>query len=152
LIAHKPNGELQIGAGELFIQPWVRQGQGDWQRLDDLTGPRFLVVASSGDALSAMDPDSQAIIQAIDGRCVLVQAGTTSGHESRDADITPIFEERDGLLAQWLVSHHAVAVIARPDKYVYGIAQNAHDLRQLLMELQAALIEPEVHGDRDEHR
>jgi hypothetical protein len=43
-------------------------------------------------------------------------------------------------------------VIARPDKYVYGIAQNAHDLRQLLMELRAALIEPEVHGDRDEHR
>lgn len=151
-LAHKPNGELQAGAGELFIQPWVRQGQGDWQRLDDLTGPRFVVVASSRDTLSALDPDSQAIIQAIDGRCVLVQAGTASDHESRDAHTTPIFEERDGLLAHWLTAHHAIAVIARPDKYVYGIAQNTHDLRQLLRELQADLIEPGVHGDWDDHR
>lgn len=151
LMAQKPNGELQTGAGELFIQPWVRQGQGEWHRLDDLTGPRFVVVASSLDTLSALDPDAQAIIQAIDGRCVLVQAGTASGHESRDADCTPIFEERDGLLTQWLAAYHAVAVIARPDKYVYGIAQNAHHLRQLLLELQTALIEPAVQGDRDEH-
>ncbi len=152
LIAHKANGELQAGAGELFIQPWVRQGPGDWQRLDDLTGPRFVVAASSRDTLSALGPDSQAIVQALDGRCVLVQAGTASGHESRDAHGTPVLEERDGLLAHWLAAHQAVAVIARPDKYVYGMAQNVHDLRQLLRELHAALIAPKVQGDQDEHR
>jgi 3-(3-hydroxy-phenyl)propionate hydroxylase len=144
LLAHTAHQELQAGAGELFIQPWVRQAQGDWNLLDDVTGPRFVIATSSRKTLLELDPDSHAFIEAIHGQCVVVQVGTASDDESRD---WPILEERDGLLGHWLSVHQAIAVIARPDKYVYGIARNGQELRQLLLELKAALMKKRVNED-----
>lgn len=146
LLARTAHQELQAGAGELFIQPWVRQAQGDWKLLDDVTGPRFVIATLSRETLVELDPDSHAFIEAIHGQCVVVQVGTASDDESRD---WPILEERDGLLGHWLSVHQAIAVIARPDKYVYGIAHHGQELRQLLLELKAALMTERINEAQD---
>ena len=77
---------------------------------------------------------------------MVVQVGTASDDGSRD---WPILEERDGLLGHWLSVHQAIAVIARPDKYVYGIAHHGQALRQLLLELKAALMTERINEAQD---
>jgi len=35
-----------------------------------------------------------------------------------------LLDERDGLLVGWLRERGAVALVARPDRYVYGVARS----------------------------
>jgi 3-(3-hydroxy-phenyl)propionate hydroxylase len=50
-----------------------------------------------------------------------------------------LLEERDGLLAGWLRERGAVALVARPDRYVYGVARSGESLGRLVRELRSAL-------------
>ncbi len=140
LIAHHTNGELAPAAGDLFIQPWVREADrvacGDWALLDDKTGAHFLVVLNSTKVLEEMSDEAWRCLKAIEGQCVVVQrAGSNATHSKKSL----VFEERDGLLSNWLDAHQAIAVIARPDKYVYGIASQVKDLEKMLTEICRAL-------------
>lgn len=140
LIAHHTNGELAPAAGDLFIQPWVREADrvacSDWALLDDKTGAHFLVVVNSTKVLEEMSDEAWRCLKAIEGQCVVVQrAGSNATHSKESL----VFEERDGLLSNWLDAHQAIAVIARPDKYVYGIASQVKDLEKMLTEICRAL-------------
>jgi hypothetical protein len=44
-----------------------------------------------------------------------------------------------GELAGWLAQHAAIAVLLRPDFYVYGIARQADDVGRMIEDLDAAL-------------
>ena len=136
LIAHDAQGALAAGAGELFIQPWVRQAQAPWTLLDDLTGPRFVVAARSAAFFDALSEEAQQHLRALHACAVVVQREPTS---TLGSSALPVLTERDGLLSDWLVLHGAVAVLARPDKYVYGIARDADELGRLLATLCAEM-------------
>lgn len=58
LIDRDANGLPTAGAGDLLVQPWVRDGDGPWQRLDDVIGPRFLIAAGSPAVFDAVDDAS----------------------------------------------------------------------------------------------
>ncbi len=136
LIDHDANGMPSRGAGELLVQPWVREGDGAWQRLDDVIGPRFLIVASSREVFDAVDAALRARWAALDGQWVALRAPDGAAVSMRNA---LLLEEREGLLSGWLNERNAVALVARPDRYVYGIARSSEDLRRLVRELGHAL-------------
>jgi 3-(3-hydroxy-phenyl)propionate hydroxylase len=136
LIAQSAAGEVERAAGDLFIQPWVRQVDSQWTLLDDITGARFIVAANSTAILEELAEDAIRCLQAIGGCSIVVHRNGTLHPES---SAIPVYEERDGLLNAWLDSHDAAAVIARPDKYVYGVARTSEELARLLMQLADAL-------------
>ena len=136
LIAHDAAQAVAAGAGELFLQPWVRRANGPWTLLDDLTGSNFLIAATTSAVFESLDQATLASWRDLEGQCWVVQreASSAPGSAAR-----PVVQERDGLLCDWLDAHDAVAVIARPDKYVYGVARDTDELRQLVADLAADL-------------
>lgn len=48
--------------------------------------------------------------------------------------------ETDGRFHAWMTTHAAKAVIIRPDRYVYGIANNATQLNALIHEMHSKLL------------
>lgn len=138
LIDRDAGGAPAPGAGELFVQPHVRQGTAaPWQRFDDVLGTRWAVVAVDAAALQPFDVGLPEQLQALDGTVALVHAAGTTV-PSAPAGV-PVWEDRDGLLTDWLQSRGAMALVARPDRYVYGIARDADELRRLVETLHATL-------------
>lgn len=139
LIDRDAQGGPRTGAGELLVQPWVRQGDGPWRRLDDVVGPRFLVAVCSpdvlADVLADVDDALRAEWAALGGRWVALGAAAPA---VSGGDVL-LLEERDGLLAGWLRERGAVALVARPDRYVYGVARSGESLGRLVRELRSAL-------------
>lgn len=135
LIDRDAQGGPRPGAGELLVQPWVRQGDGPWRRLDDVVGPRFLVAVCSPDVLADVDDALRAEWAALGGRWVALGAAAPA---VSGGDVL-LLEERDGLLAGWLRERGAVALVARPDRYVYGVARSGESLGRLVRELRSAL-------------
>lgn len=136
LLLHGPDGALSPGAGALCIQPWVRVTASDvWCRLDDLTGDRFTLITTSIACLSCLSSQELATCQRLGAALVLLGAVDAA---AVPADVICV-DERDGLLVSWMRDHAAQAVVARPDHYVYGIAQTPQDLIQLIRALDRAL-------------
>jgi 3-(3-hydroxy-phenyl)propionate hydroxylase len=90
--------------------------------MDDVIGTGWRVVLA---AHASVDLQQAAASKEIAAR--VVQLGT------------PELTEADGLLAQWFATHNTAAAIVRPDHYVYGVCQNAHDLSEQLGRLGALL-------------
>jgi 3-(3-hydroxy-phenyl)propionate hydroxylase len=130
LIDRDAEGVPTAGAGELFVQPWVREAGAHWQRLDDVVGANFAIVTTSADVLSALDEEAIASWRALAGRFVCVHDPVTG--DMRD---TLVLQEREALLSDWLRNLGAVAALVRPDRYVYGVACSAEELRRLVREL-----------------
>jgi len=130
LIDCDANGAPQPGAGDLLLQPWVRQGKGPWLRFDDVVGARFLIVCQSIEGLKGVDEATRASWLTLKGGWVVL--GQNDGHASAHS---VLLEERDNWLSNWLNERGALALIARPDRYVYGVARNAEALGRLMREL-----------------
>ena len=130
LIDCDASGSPQPGAGDLLLQPWVRQGKGPWLRFDDVVGSRFLIVSRSLNVLNELDESTRASWLALKGGWVVLghKNGDTSAH-------SVLLEERDNWLSNWLNERGALALIARPDRYVYAVARNAEALGRLVREL-----------------
>jgi len=137
LIDRDASGAPTPGAGELFVQPWVREGDEDWRRLDDVVGTRFAIHAATPSALDSLDPATLARWQSLDGRRVLLREPEATVR-AEGADL--VLEERDTLLRDWLDGQGAVAVLVRPDRYVYGVARHQGDLRRMINALSQAII------------
>lgn len=117
------DGEMRPGTGARFIQPFVGTA-GRRVLLDDATGGGFVLLAASAGALADLSAAAHASFERIGGRVLAV------GDTISDAD---------GDLAAWFASHGAVAVLLRPDFYVYGMARDAADTAQLVAGLGSAL-------------
>lgn len=105
------------GAGERFIQPRIACCDGT-QLLDDVTGGGFVLVTT---------PEAGPVPEATVRALATVGGGV---HVATDAG---------GMLAEWLDRHLAVAVLVRPDFYVFGTAVSAMDMIALVDDLLAAL-------------
>ena len=136
LLHHQEDGSLGAGAGALCIQPWVRpSAEAAWQRLDDLTGARFAVIATSPAWVQSLTPQELDAWHRWGGVIVVLGA---MAHGPNPANLLCV-EERDGLLAAWLRHQGAQAVLARPDHYVYGTAHTPATLRHQMQAVMRAM-------------
>jgi 3-(3-hydroxy-phenyl)propionate hydroxylase len=125
-----------LGAGTLFVQPWVQMGSGPFCRLDDLLPPGFLLVSASVEPLQWLDAESAEKWQRLQGQQVVVLSEPPLTSSTVPALLVT---ERDGVFRKWLEELGAVVVLVRPDGYVYGIAKNAAELKRLVHALYQAL-------------
>jgi 3-(3-hydroxy-phenyl)propionate hydroxylase len=102
--------------GTLLRQPTVRERDGHDGRLDELLGPGFAVVGRKAADL-AVGHDARTVLQRLGARIV-----TLEGLEVTKGELDRLFDA------------HGAAVL-RPDRYVFGVVDEAWDLDRLLVEL-----------------
>jgi 3-(3-hydroxy-phenyl)propionate hydroxylase len=100
--------------GTLFPQPWLLK-KGKKVRMDHAAGTGWRLVIKDASLKAALDAEAPA------GLSVL-----TLG--------TPDCTEAEGVLAGWFEKQQCAAALVRPDHYVYGVANDAAQLRSLLQE------------------
>ncbi|MBI1683640.1 bifunctional 3-(3-hydroxy-phenyl)propionate/3-hydroxycinnamic acid hydroxylase MhpA [Caulobacter hibisci] len=105
-------GVARPGSGERFIHPRV-----GGVLLDDVLGEGFAVIAREPVA-------SSPAFAHIGGSIHVIGQG---------------LDDADGALAAWLDAKGAAAVLLRPDRYVYGVAETADALPALIDQLRADL-------------
>ena len=113
-------------SGSLAVQGFVEEG-GRAGRLDDVIGPRFVVVSRGSDPRSQLDDQALSFLERIGARIVHLGDGP--------ADVRDV----DGALTSWLSAHDASAIVIRPDAYVFGVARDAAGLHAVLAELRRQL-------------
>jgi 3-(3-hydroxy-phenyl)propionate hydroxylase len=92
------------GGGEVFVQPVIGE-----ERLDDIVGQRFLVLATDASQLG--------------------HAGTWwSETVGARVATTAVLDDADGALARWLARREASVVVVRPDRYVLAAGHDLADI------------------------
>ena len=120
-------------AGTLFVQPRVGT-EGEGALLDDVVAPNFLLATAGDDAQAWLSPSSIELWCRLGGERVVIGPGAVG-----DADGILRLAERGDLFADWMVRHRTAAVVARPDRYVYGIARDANELNRMIEGLGRAI-------------
>jgi 3-(3-hydroxy-phenyl)propionate hydroxylase len=118
-------------AGTLFVQPRVGE-EGDGELLDDVVAPRFLLATTSEAAQSWLSAASLDAWRRIDGARAIISQDEMMA--TRDDGIVRL-RERGRLFADWMARHRAAAVVARPDRYVFGVAYERDGLNRLIERL-----------------
>ncbi len=109
-------------SGHLALQGRVEL-DGVEGRLDDHTGPGFVLIARDGAGLDALGVEQRAALDDLD-------AGVVRLDTTRDLD---------GRTGAWLDEHDAHAVLVRPDLYVFGSAASPAGLPDLIDDLRTRL-------------
>jgi 3-(3-hydroxy-phenyl)propionate hydroxylase len=124
-------GLIALGAklaGTLFVQPSVRCADGRVARLDDLLPPGLAMVAATSEPMNWLTPQSRRFWRELGGDQVIV-----ADRMLIDAPHGAICAVEEGhLLRDWLHSNGATVVVVRPDRYVFGAADNADELNELV--------------------
>jgi 3-(3-hydroxy-phenyl)propionate hydroxylase len=94
-------------AGLLFPQPWVTPAHAPRVRLDEVLGDDWALITTASHAVPA-DSDVPAFVVGV--------------------DIT----DDEGVISDWLTAFDAESVLVRPDRYVFGVADDAGGVRTLL--------------------
>lgn len=118
-------------AGAPAVQGKVSAG-GQEGLFDNVVGRGFQLVATDAAVIDALDESSREFLDTI-GATVAVVGAPGSGAEVVDAE---------GTYAGWFAEHGRVAVLARPDFYVYGSAADAGDVNELVASLRASIAGP----------
>jgi 3-(3-hydroxy-phenyl)propionate hydroxylase len=122
-------------AGSLFVQPNIRRGHGNVARLDDLLKPGFVIAAASPEPLRWFSEDSRCFWQRLCGEQVVIAPRPSS--DSANGRLVLI--EQGSLFSEWLRANSVGAVIVRPDRYVFGGAETANVLNDLVRKLATCL-------------
>lgn len=113
-------GVPHTSVGELLRQPGVRDVGGAEGKLDDWLGRGFAIVGRTESDV-ALGPEAAAVWKRLGGRCVSLAA------------LDLVAGEHDALFG-----HHAAALV-RPDRYVFGVTDDAWTLDALVDELAREL-------------
>jgi len=124
-------------SGTLFVQPIVYGLSGERCRLDDLLKPGFVIAAASPETLKWLSDDVMKLWRRIGGEFVVV--ATEPVQECRDVLTV---RETEAFFVHWLKENGIAAVVVRPDRYVFGGAENAAELKGLVSELASVLAQP----------
>lgn len=119
-------------AGSLGVQPTVLSRKVGSSRLDDVLGQGFQLL-TTGEALRTIDSETQSRLD----RMGVVHAHIEDADSSAHSELN--FVEVGSRFADWLANAGVVAVLVRPDFYVYGSIRSAGDLGELLTALESDL-------------
>jgi 3-(3-hydroxy-phenyl)propionate hydroxylase len=136
LIALGSDGLPLRGSGSLFVQPFVIAGDNTLRRLDDVLGEHFAIVTSDDAPQGWLDAASTEAWSALSGGRVIVQ---TQGGDTRSIAGVLKVREDGTLLKDWIAQFGNSAAVVRPDKYVYGIANNSDQLRAMVGSISQAM-------------
>ena len=106
-------------SGLAMVQGRVARGN-EVGLLDELVAPGLQLITTSAEAAASINGTRGARFADLGGAVLLF------GEELEDVD---------GFYADWLTAHDAVAVLVRPDSYVYALASTAEALPELVDEL-----------------
>ena len=113
-------------AGAPAVQGQVRHGD-QVGLFDDVVGRGFQLIATNPSVLDALDATNREFLKSI-GAVV-----ATVGVEGAS------MIDEEGTYAGWFSDHGRVAVLARPDFYLFGSAADTNDVNALVRDLRAAL-------------
>ncbi|MBJ7417437.1 MAG: bifunctional 3-(3-hydroxy-phenyl)propionate/3-hydroxycinnamic acid hydroxylase [Niveispirillum sp.] len=128
LIPAIEGGIVRPGAGQRFIQPRVGLADGSSQLLDDITGGGWRLILRRDVAVPTLHPAWAALA----GRVWAAGQDGTS--------------DPDGHLDGWFTTNGVVAVLLRPDFYIYGTAVDTAGIAPLVATLAADLTLSTVKG------
>ena len=117
-----------VGGGTLAIQAPVSDGVAE-ALFDDVVGPGPVLLLGPGTAESQLGPQAAGALAEWNVRTI--QLAEEVGPDAL-VDVT-------GAYAAWFASLGAVAVLVRPDHYVFGVAASPADLAGLVDDYVAAL-------------
>ncbi|WP_158263177.1 bifunctional 3-(3-hydroxy-phenyl)propionate/3-hydroxycinnamic acid hydroxylase [Amycolatopsis sp. CA-128772] len=112
--------------GKLFPQAWVAHPPGRRQRFDDVSGSGWLLLARDAAVIADRNDDLDAW-RTVGGAVLVLGASADSEFEAGTA-----IDDVDDAYRRWFDEHACVAVVVRPDWYVYGSAASADSLGTLL--------------------
>jgi 3-(3-hydroxy-phenyl)propionate hydroxylase len=118
-------------AGKLFVQPRVRAMDGRVRRLDDLLSAEFALVTRTPEGMSSLSESALQGWEQLGGERLIV---ASSGASTRRDGVLTVVEDGQ-LFADWTRENGIEAVIVRPDRYVFGAAENADELNGLVAQL-----------------
>ena len=126
------------GGGLLSIQAEVDDGV---QRglFDDIVGPGGILLLADQQLSGILSPQDTTLLACLGWKVVALAADPGAGQVA----------DTSGAYAAWLSELGAVAVLMRPDLYLYGAATGAADITALLEHLLTALRSPEIAPARD---
>lgn len=133
------------GVGELFPQGSVARGDVTG-RFDDVVGyGMFLLLTSDG--AETLSTQHRALAETtLDGVYEVSRARPPQRFPDHVLDL-------DGVYTSWFADHQCLAVIVRPDFYVYGLARSERELAALLRGLAARITTaPEKEPTSDNRR
>jgi 3-(3-hydroxy-phenyl)propionate hydroxylase len=153
LLHRGADGALGAAAGALFPQPMLRidnalrsaqSAASSSARMDDLLCGdginRFVLLLQDAALLQSLQPGRLpaallALLQRLDVQVLLLSPVMP---EQVPPGVRCVSETAT-MLADWLKGHAARAVLVRPDRYAYGVASDAAQLRALLASLDVQL-------------
>ncbi len=112
--------ERGLPIGVQLRQPTVRTPDGDSLRLDDLLGRGFAVVGRK-EADLRLGAEGRRVLEQLGGRAVALE-----GLEVVEGSVDPVLDAHP-------------AIVLRPDRYLFGVVDDEHDLEALLIDLAGKL-------------
>ncbi len=137
LLARQADGTLSPSAGHLFMQPRIHTPHGE-RLLDDDARLRFQIATVGDGPQRWLDAEHAALWQRIGGERLAFVPGMSA--PTTGADGATRLSETDGRFAAWMAERRALAVVVRPDRYVYGLAADATELKVLIQRLHLDLL------------
>jgi 2-polyprenyl-6-methoxyphenol hydroxylase-like FAD-dependent oxidoreductase len=116
----------QAAAGTHFVQAPIEYA-GRHGLFDDLFGHGFAMIGTDEQALAGIDASTRSLLSLIGGQILSVASDGVAQNGS--------FADLSGAYRAWFREHDCVAVLVRPDFYVYGVALEASDAPALLQAL-----------------
>ena len=131
LLRRDASAAVQAPAGLLSPHGRVRRGlqQG---RFDDVVGLGFVLISRDAVALAGLNPRQNALMRTLKVRPVLVADSAATGMAEAWLDL-------DGKFLPFMAQHGIVAMLVRPDFYLYGAAKTTNDVGQLVDDLATDL-------------
>jgi 3-(3-hydroxy-phenyl)propionate hydroxylase len=143
LIARDPQGRPAPAAGSLFLQPEVRLDDGSSALLDDVIADRFAVITFGKAPLGWLAPGARAALLRLGAVVMVLRPHDDHGDWTGEARS---FADATGILERWMAEGHHMAVVVRPDKFIFGVADCEGALNALCEQLELGVCGPVGHA------
>jgi len=143
LIARDSRGRSTPAAGSLFLQPEVRLGDGSSALLDDVIGDRFAVITLGQPPAEWLAPGAHAALSRLGAVVLVLRQRDDKSDWTGEARS---FADSTGILERWMVKGDHMAVVVRPDKFIFGVADCEGALNALCEQLELGVCGPVGHG------
>lgn len=126
-------GNRVAPAGDLFVQGKVDAASVKDTLLETITGPGFLLLAKGFDPSERMTAIQRDLWKKLGGHIVTIgEVSSTNAISVAEASSSSVY-------ADWLSENECVAVLMRPDFYIYGVAKLPTDISKLIDDLSSSL-------------
>lgn len=132
-------GTGQTVVGRLFPQPALRKQDGGMEKLDDIIGNRFAIIAWASNPWDHMSAEARAIWRRLDGSIIVARPDTELALKPKPREEqADIVGDTSLALKDWFALSQLGVVVLRPDRFV-AAAGGPQDISRLIVELARVL-------------